>query len=338
MRSLQPSTSHSVQYGSRLTPATHGTLKTPSQAFKNPNLIPVLSRHTRNTAVVTPDINLQQDAEPEERLPQIWHPSIDDLVRRTAHDYDLVMNYERDAEGGQRWLPEDIATIRDVGKRLHSDIFALRRSQRAVAYQGDQDKKMMQQIKRDANFLKLLCERVQRAINKYEQKCEFELLRDGVYAQDEDGSFYKPTTPQQHVAEGEFLWDDVQPSIKGTEDDHLNIHNRHDRLVHKDRHDEIASTWKFQTPPEETQETHRRLPNRSLAVDFLFQQPSFDTVKLEAARQSPPRRSDRVFDSRTSNAHQDVPPGKAPSPCQQILHRSSPKLSQRIYPLSPQAS
>ncbi|KAJ8111450.1 hypothetical protein OPT61_g5958 [Boeremia exigua] len=176
-----------------------------AQPFKNPNLIPVVPRRSHAMETFSPTVGSQQDREvDEERLPQIWHPSIDDLVRRTAHDYDMIMNYERDAEGGQRWLPEDIERIRVVGKNLHRDIFNLRRWPRVVAQHGDQDKHMMIQIKRDANLLKLLCERVQMAIVKYEQKCEFELLRDGVYAQDEDGNFYKPMALHQHVAESGY--------------------------------------------------------------------------------------------------------------------------------------
>ncbi|KAL1604377.1 hypothetical protein SLS59_004175 [Nothophoma quercina] len=110
----------------------------PAQTFKTPNLIPVTPHHARISKDALLAADPDQDEEPEEeQLPQIWHPSIDDLIRRTARDYDLVMNYERDAEGGQRWLQDDIARIRDVGKHLHGDIFALRRWQRVVTEQGE---------------------------------------------------------------------------------------------------------------------------------------------------------------------------------------------------------
>ncbi|KAJ4361440.1 hypothetical protein N0V95_001857 [Ascochyta clinopodiicola] len=270
----QPFLSQPLLYDLRMTPANHGMSGPPCQAFKNPNLIPVVSRRTQNTKITSPIMNLQQHGELDEgRLPQIWHPSIDNLMRRTAHDYDMVMNYERDAEGGQRWVPKDVATIRDVGKRLHSDIFALRYWQRVVSEQGDQDKKMMQQIKRDANFLKLLCERVQRAINRYEQKCEIELLRDGVYAQDEDGNFYKPVVPQQYVAEGGFLRDIARPSIEGTEDD-------------RPKRPRKAS--------EEAQRLPKTLPKRNTAHDSTSWQPPFDKIKTEDTYQSTPPHSDRL--------------------------------------------
>ncbi|KAJ4989450.1 hypothetical protein SVAN01_04985 [Stagonosporopsis vannaccii] len=202
----QPRAWISSDYNERWTPAsTPAPTELSAQTFKNPNLIPVVPRRSYTRTSSPPAIRSHREEElDEEQLPQIWRPSTDDLIRRTAHDYDLVLNYERDAEGGQRWLPEDIATIRDVGKNLHRDIFALRRRQRVIAKLGDQDKDMIIKAKRAANLVKLLCERVQRAINKYEQKCEFELLRDGAYEQDEDGNFYKPTTPQFYGAEADF--------------------------------------------------------------------------------------------------------------------------------------
>ncbi|KZM24276.1 hypothetical protein ST47_g4599 [Ascochyta rabiei] len=319
-RASHLSLSQPLLYDSRLVPVTHGTSEPPRQAFKNPNLIPVVSRRPQNTKVASPKVNLQQHGElEEERLPQIWHPSIDDLMRRTAHDYDMVMNYERDAEGGQRWLSEDIATIRDVGKRLHSDIFALRHWQRVIAQQGDQDKKMMQQVKRDANFLKLLCERIQRAINRYEQKCEFELMRDGVYAQDEDGNFYKPIAPHQYVAGVGFLQDVTRPSIEITEGDRPSLHDDRAISLHKECYDKTTGPEEIRMIPEEAQRSPKYPPKRNPAFDFASRQAPFDEIKTEAACQSAPRRSDRVLDARISKARRDVPPGKAPFPFHQLF-------------------
>lgn len=195
--------------------------------------MPVMPRRSQSAASSLPIEQSRQYEEPEEeRLPQIWHTSIDDLIRRTAHDYDLVLNYERDAEGGQRWLPADIAHIRNVGKNLHCDIFALRRWQRVVAQQGDQDKIMMMHIKREANFVKLLCERVQSAITKCEQKCNLELLRDGVYAQDENGNLYKPITPQEILAEGGYLHNVSPPNHEAIEDSSWGNHEDYDQDHH----------------------------------------------------------------------------------------------------------
>lgn len=215
----------------------------------------------------------------EEQLPQIWHTSIDDLIRRTAHDYDLVMNYERDAEGGQRWLPGDIARIRDVGKNLHRDIFALRRWQRIVAQQGDQDKIMMMHIKREANFAKLLCERVQGAIIKYEQKCNLELLRDSVYAQDEDGNLYKPTTPEALVAEGGFLYNEPPPTNESIEDDGWKYSQGHYQDQYPDHRGAATFGLSSDTVPSSSSQ-------RNLAFDFAFQSTPFDRLKRETTYQT----------------------------------------------------
>lgn len=240
-------------------------LASPAQSFKNPNLIPVIPRRSQPTKGSSLVGSPQQDEElTKESLPQIWHPLVDDLIRRTAHDYDLIMNYERDAEGGQRWLREDIATIRDVGKHLHTDIFALKRWQRVVAEQGDRDKKMMTQIKRDANFLKLLCERIRRTINQYEQKCELELLRDGIYAQDEDGNFYKTTAFRQHIGESSSYRDISRPATENANDEVTrDFYNHGDHFTHQVYYDGTESTRSRMTSkPGKTQ--------RNCAFDFLF--------------------------------------------------------------------
>lgn len=282
-----------------------------SQVFKNPNLIPVVPRRKQSATALPPEAGRQLDEELEQaRLPQIWNPAIDDIVRRTAHDYDMVMNYKRDAEGGQRWMPEDVATIRDVGKHLHRDIFFLRRWQRVVAEEGDQNKNMIIQIKRDANLVKLQCERVQRAINKYEQKCEFELLRDGVYAQDEDGNFYRPTAPQRHMTAGGFLRDVARSSIESTGHDTSNRQYARDKSAyHSDDHHDYtpASTSRFQTPPESQQ------PKRTPPFDFTSRDLPFDISKREAASQTTPHHdpSDRVQGGRISKTHRDPSSGKA---------------------------
>jgi hypothetical protein len=307
----------SPPYGQRLTSATtHATPELPPRVFKNPNLIPIVTR--QSTAFTSSTKGLQQryeqgDEPEEEQLPQIWRPFIDDLIRRTAHDYDLIMNYERDAEGGQRWLSEDIARIRGVGRHLHSNIFALKRWQRIIANEGDQNKAMMQKIKRDANFLKLLCERVQKAINETEQKCEFELLRDGFYAQDEDGNFYKPTSPQQYLAEGGFLQGDVRSSIEFAED---NIQNRlYDRgqsiyqaeKHHRKTHPNTRGIW----TATDTQDPLGYSPQRSLTPNFTLEQIPLNRIKSEASLPILPRHSDKVLRSRISKTYQDPPSGKA---------------------------
>ncbi|KAJ4381787.1 hypothetical protein N0V86_003152 [Didymella sp. IMI 355093] len=281
--------------------------------FKNPNLMPVVPRLAQTAQPSLPVRELEQHEEiEEERLPQIWHTSIDDLIRRTAHDYDLIMNYERDAEGGQRWTPGDITHIRDVGKDLHRDIFALRRWQRVVAQQGDQDKTVMMHIKREANFVKLLCERVQSVIVKYEQKCNLELLRDGVYAQDEDGNLYKPTTPQDLVAEGGYPRNVPQSSNEDIGDGSWDYLQGQDQGVHQD-YDSAA----WLGAPTDTRLSSSS-SKRNLAFDLTFQSTPFDRLKKEdtyrkssaATDQPPALRPGWLLDGRISKPYLDAPRGK----------------------------
>ncbi|KAF1930086.1 uncharacterized protein M421DRAFT_3840 [Didymella exigua CBS 183.55] len=275
-----PSTRQYLNFCQRMTPhSTHATPEPPVQTFKNPNLMPVVLRHFHQARPFTPNEDLPWAETPEdERLPQIWHTSIDELIRRTARGYDLVMNYERDAEGGQRWTPGDIARIRDVGKTLHRDIFALKRWQRVVAQQGDQDKNMMMHIKREVNFTKQLCERVQRAIVRYEQKCELELLRDGTYAQDEDGKIYKPIAPQEFVAEGGYLQDVPRPSTKGMEGGSCGHPQDHYQDDYQDHH----NVTRFGTPPHTKPSSP---PERSSAFDFASQSTPSHELEREATHQ-----------------------------------------------------
>lgn len=290
----------------RLTPAaTQGIPRLPIHTFKNPNLIPIVPRRSQNTQspLLTDEFGQYKEVE-EEQLPQIWHTAINDLIRRTAHDYDLVMNYERDAEGGQRWLPGDIARIRDVGKTLHRDIFALRRWQRVVAQPGDQDRTMMMHIKREAHFVKLLCERVQDAITKYEQKCNLELLRDGVCAQDEDGNLYKATTPEDFVAEGGFLHNKLQPTNEGVEDGGWS----HPQDYYQDQYPDYGGAAIF-GPSSDT--VPASLSQRNLAFEVAFRSTPFDRLKRETTPQTSRQLSEQPItlhpggsvDSQTSKTH-----------------------------------
>lgn len=291
-------------YDQRLSPYTTHAVAEPggSQAFKNPNLMPVILRRRPDTTTRPSEAVQEQDDEPEdEQLPQIWNPSIDYLITRTAHDYDMIMNYQRDAEGGQRWTPLDIARIREVGKHLHRDIFALRRWRRVVAEEGDQNKDMMMIIKRDANLAKLQCERVQKAINRYEQKCEFELLRDGVYAQDEDGNFYKPTAPKQYVGEGGFLREAARPSIETMENDTWSRpYDRNGSAYYSDNYRQHTPAIKreFQSPTKRALDANSGQPTR--------QSVSHDTPRRDHA--------DRTEGGRVSRTHRSPSSGKTAMP------------------------
>ena len=262
---------------------TH-TPESKGEAFNNPNLIPVTTRGRIWR---------------EERLPQIWHPSIDDLIRRTQNAYDLVLNYERDAKGGQRWTPDDIAKIRNVGKHLHSDVLALRCRQRDIAEQGDRDKLMMQQIKKEANSLKLLCERIQQAISKYEQKCGLELLRHGAYAQDEDGSFYKPTAPQRYLDEGGYL-----QSAPTSYTEHEEYHHVYEEYRHHAQSVPFSDRY-ISRPPQ----SNRSFDATSQTILPTRTKPKSSLPEAEDRRHSP--RVDRVRDGRVSKSRPHTSSSKA---------------------------
>lgn len=289
-------------YDQRQAPNTRATPLQTAEMFKNPNYMPIAARRSR-TASASGSSELEGQ---EESLPQLWNPALDDLFRRTADDYDLVMNYERDAEGGQRWLPEDIKKIRKVGKTLHRDIFAMRRRQRAVAELGDQDTGMMIQIKREVNLLKLLCERVQEAICKFEQKCEFELLRDGLYVRDDDGNFYKPTTSQQYQADDGYHQDPPHRTLKRQQDENKYIQLSYDQ----EEYHRVASTFQATTNKRSSSPA-----NRNFAVDSSLETTRFDDNARGSThhdRQSVPRHvDDKVLDSRITKSHRQPPLGNS---------------------------
>lgn len=134
-----------------------------------------------------------QDAEEDfvEELPQLWSPALDTLMGQTSRAYDLVLAYPRDAEGGLRWYASDIPRIRETGKHLHRDMWALKRCQRTVKYQGDPYLKITRQVERDARRMWDLCKKVQGVIGELEQKNEHELLRTGEFETDEEGNLVK---------------------------------------------------------------------------------------------------------------------------------------------------
>jgi hypothetical protein len=271
------------------------TPESKGEAFNNPNLIPVITRRSQT-------VGASGRVWQEERLPQIWHPSVDELIRRTEHAYDLVLNYERDSHGGQRWIPEDIAKIQKIGKHLHPDAFALRCRQRDIAEQGDRDKVMMQRIKKEANSLKLLCERIQQAISKYEQKCEFELLRHGVYAQDEDGNFYKPTAPQHYLDEGGYLQN--APASYTEHEEYYHSYEEYHRHAQS-----LPSSDRYTSRP---QQSNRKFDATSQTILPTRTKPKSSHPEVEVRRRSP--RVDRVRDSRISKSQKHPQPSKAHPP------------------------
>ncbi|KAF1845129.1 uncharacterized protein K460DRAFT_103542 [Cucurbitaria berberidis CBS 394.84] len=126
-----------------------------------PNSAPLNRRRSQTVKRNKPDRD-------EEQLPQLWDTELDDLMGRTSRAYDVVVNYERDSEGGQRWSREDIALIRDLGKYIWDDLRAMKKWQRTVAEQGDVDEDTMRQIFDDADKMHAYCSEIQATIREKE--------------------------------------------------------------------------------------------------------------------------------------------------------------------------
>ena len=102
-------------------------------------------------------------------LPKLWDDDLEQLMGRTLRAYDLVIDYDRDSEGGTRWSDKDIADIYDIGKHLHGDRQNLTEWQRKVARAGKPTNTMLRDIRDDANDMRILCLRVQLSIRQRER-------------------------------------------------------------------------------------------------------------------------------------------------------------------------
>lgn len=87
---------------------------------------------------------------------------------RTSRAYDLVVNYHRDCEGGQRWSRENIVHIHDLGKHLHSNIRALKRQRRSIAQSKLQDEAALRDVHENAETMREYCEQIQAVIRELE--------------------------------------------------------------------------------------------------------------------------------------------------------------------------
>jgi hypothetical protein len=146
---------------------------------RNPNPIPLTPRYRSSYAYSDRDYddrsdydrsaNYDSDTSSYSDGPELWSASLDALMGRTARAYDLVINYERDSEGGKRWSPRDIAHIHKTGKNLHGNIRALKAWERC--HPDDRDYRLMDE---DAKKVRNVCEVVQRLIQDTEKKSELE--------------------------------------------------------------------------------------------------------------------------------------------------------------------
>jgi hypothetical protein len=186
---------------------------------RNPNLSLVAPRYRSSNGNSYRDDDYEQDHDyddgrdnggddDEYNGPQLWDPSLDKLMGRTARAYDLVINYERDSEGGKRWSYADIVRIHRTGKQLHNNISALKAWQRCAA--TDLDHRL---IAEDAAKTRELCEVVQNLIAETENKTGFEIA-------------LTPTAPlDDWSASGGYKVMGMGMNIKQDDDDYKNQEN-----------------------------------------------------------------------------------------------------------------
>jgi hypothetical protein len=132
-----------------------------NNSYTNPNLIPVTPRRNVSHCSPSPEPDVHdEDGDPD---PQLWDTGLDSLMGRTARAYDLVINYERDSSGGERWSRESIAYVHRAGKDLHNDIRLLKSWKHDPSADTQHDL-----IRIDARNVRMLCEYVQEIISETE--------------------------------------------------------------------------------------------------------------------------------------------------------------------------
>ncbi|KAH4942678.1 hypothetical protein HBI23_071290 [Parastagonospora nodorum] len=101
-----------------------------------------------------------------------WPADLDDLMSRTARALDLVVNYERDSDGGVRWAADAIQVIRSEGKKFHSGIANLK------AWAGDAERAKAQptEFEKDVKYARNVCNYVQHMIGRSERNSKGESL------------------------------------------------------------------------------------------------------------------------------------------------------------------
>jgi len=141
----------------------------------NPNRISIVPRKRSHSPTPSPT---PAPAPDRDDGPQLWPPSLDDLMGQTTRAYDLVINYAKDCPRGGRWTTESIKRIHEVGKHLHNDVGVLRSWKRQVHELGEHDEDMMRKISQDVEGVERLCMRVKRVIGEEENVPENQKQRE----------------------------------------------------------------------------------------------------------------------------------------------------------------
>ncbi|KAL1794488.1 hypothetical protein ACET3X_007909 [Alternaria dauci] len=110
------------------------------------NRIPLNARH-RSAAAPTRDLHPRDG-------------QMDPLISRTTRAYDVVIHYQRDSHGGNRWSREDIDHIHHIGRYLHGDVRDLKQWKAVIYKEGNLDAETMDKIRDDEEKVKRYCEQI----------------------------------------------------------------------------------------------------------------------------------------------------------------------------------
>jgi len=125
-----------------------------------------------------------------ETLSRYWTDDEEEVMQRTARNYDLILAYTRDSEGGQRWSTEDIAAIRFLGRHLHQDRRALNRLRHALDAAGGTDGAVLIKMRHDKDLILKYCERIDVLIRWLEKRPRHHLLNSGEF-EEFDGNIFR---------------------------------------------------------------------------------------------------------------------------------------------------
>ncbi|KAI8935533.1 hypothetical protein NX059_008103 [Plenodomus lindquistii] len=125
-----------------------------------------------------------------DHLPRYWTDEEEALMHRTARDYDLILAYQRDSDGGERWHPEDIAEIRTLGQHFHGDRRVLNCLRHNLVTLGKEDEAALANIHDEKEKLLDYCERLDTLERSLENRPIHHLLNSGE-CEEVDGYVYR---------------------------------------------------------------------------------------------------------------------------------------------------
>lgn len=136
-------------------------------------------------------------------------------MQRTARNYDLILAYERDCEGGQRWSTDDIAEIRFLGRHFHQDKRALDQLQHELHATGGTDDAALSKMRSDKTSIIKYCEHLDVLIRWLEKRPRHHLLNSGEF-EEVNGIIYRVVKGESELEQADAY--DDESSGKATHD------------------------------------------------------------------------------------------------------------------------